>query len=149
MYTVILNIHNLARWIVVLAGLAVAIKSIVGWVQKKEWTPIDNQLGLIFTIGMDIQILLGFILYLFLSPLTKMAFQDFGAAMSDSDLRFFAVEHILMMIIALVLAHVGRVLTKRATTDADKFKKAAILYSLAIIIVFVAIPWYRPLFRLG
>lgn len=149
MYTTILIIHNILRWIIVLAGLASIIKAFIGWAQKNEWTPLDNRLSLIFTIALDIQFLLGLILYLFLSPLTKTAFEDFGAAMADSGLRFFAVEHFLIMVLALILAHVGRVLAKRAPDDATKFRNTAIFFTVTMVLIFVGIPWDRPLFRLS
>ena len=94
---------------------------------------------------MDIQLLLGLLLYFVFSPITKTAFQDFGAAMADSELRYFAVEHLLMMVIAVVLVHIGRALSRRADTDNSKYKRAAIFFTLSLLVVLAAIPWFRPL----
>lgn len=149
MYTPIIIIHNILRWVIVLAGLAAIVRAFIGWTQKNEWTPLDNRLSLIFTIAMDVQFLLGLILYLFLSPLTEIAFEDFGAAMANSGLRFFAVEHTLIMLIALILAHVGRVLAKRAPDDTGKFRSIAIYFTVTMVLIFLGIPWDRPLFRLS
>lgn len=149
MYTPIIIIHNILRWIIVLAGLAATIKAFIGWAQKKEWTLLDNRLSLVFTIALDVQFLLGLILYLFLSPLTKSAFEDFGAAMANGGLRFFAVEHAIIMLIALVLAHVGRARAKRVPDDATKFRNTAIFFTVTLVLIFVGIPWDRPLFRLS
>ena len=149
MYVFFLSIHNILRWVAFLAGLAIAIKSIVGWVRKGEWRIIDDRLGLVFTVGMYVQIVLGVIIYFFLSPLTKIAFQDMETAMGNVGLRFFVLDHTLLSTLALALAHVGLAQTRNATTSMDKFKKGAIFYTLAMIILAVSIPWYRPLFRLG
>lgn len=149
MYTPIIIIHNILRWVIVLAGLAAIVRAFIGWTQKKEWTLLDNRLSLIFTISMDIQFLLGLILYLFLSPVTEVAFEDFGAAMANSGLRFFAVEHLLIMVVALVLAHVARVLAKRAPDDTGKFRSIAIYFTVTMVLIFLGIPWDRPLFRLS
>lgn len=145
MYNFILILHNLIRWLVLIIGVLAVIRAFYGWLGKKEWVQIDDRLGLGFTIGMDIQLLLGLLLYFVFSPITKTAFQDFGAAMADADLRFFAVEHILMMVIAVILVHIGRALSRRADSDAGKFKRAAIFFSLGLLVVLAAIPWFRPL----
>ncbi len=149
MYTLFIILHNLLRWVIVLAGLAAIVKAFIGWTRSKPWTPLDNRLSLIFTIAMDIQFLVGLVLYLFLSPVTEAAFADFGAAMANGGLRFFAVEHTVIMFIALALAHVGRVMAKRAPDDAKKFRNTAIFFTVAMILIFVGIPWDRPLFRLS
>ena len=65
--------------------------------------------------------------------------------MSNSDLRFFLVEHLVGMIIAVVLAHVGRATSRRAEDDNGKFKRAAIFHTLAMLVVLLSIPWFRPL----
>jgi hypothetical protein len=101
-----------------------------------------------FSSALDTQVLLGLILY-FISPLTRTALQNFGAAMSSPDLRFFALEHVFYMLIAVILVHIGSVRARRAKTDVDKHRTAAIFYSLAVLIILIAIPWSRPLIRLG
>jgi putative Ca2+/H+ antiporter (TMEM165/GDT1 family) len=68
---------------------------------------------------------------------------DFGAAMKDSGIRFYAVEHFSMMFIAVVLVHIGRAKSKKAKTDLAKFKTATIFYLLALVIILAAIPWSR------
>ncbi len=80
---------------------------------KKTGKKRDNIAGLLLTIFVDIQFLIGIILYAFVSPITRAAFADFGAAMKNADLRFYAVEHITMMIIALIIIHIGRAKSKK------------------------------------
>ena len=144
MYSFILDLHSITRWIVLITGIVATIAAIIGWVKKKEWTATDNKMGLIYTISFDIQLLLGLMLYLWLSPLTKLAFTDFGAAMADKDLRFYAVEHLAIMLLALILAHVGRVLSKKAI-GVKKFMWAAIFFGISLLLVLGSIPWFRPL----
>jgi hypothetical protein len=145
MYPTILAIHNIVRWLVLIFGVLAFIKALIGWFGGKEWAKLDNQLGLGFTISMDTQVLLGLLLYFIFSPVTKAGFSDFGAAMSDSGVRFFLVEHSFLMIVALALAHVGRSRAKKADTAVAKFKNTAIFFGLSLLAVFVAIPWWRPL----
>jgi hypothetical protein len=57
------------------------------------------------------------------------------------------VEHIALMIFALGLSHGGRTLSRKATSAAAKHRAAAILFTLALLVVLAAIPWARPLIR--
>lgn len=145
MYPFILSAHNIVRWLVLIFALLAIIKAFIGWFGKKEWKGLDDKLGLGFTVSLDIQVLLGLLLYVVFSPITRSAFSDIGAAMANSDLRFFLVEHFLMMIVALVLAHIGRSRAKKADTDVSKHKNAAIFYTIAFLLILAAIPWDRAL----
>ena len=100
----------------------------------------------------SLQFLVGLLLYAVFSPLTRAAFTDFGAAMRDSVLRFFAVEHIFGMVVALALAHIGRGRLRRLTDDTARHRTMAIFFTLALVIMLVTIPWPfmpagRPYFR--
>ncbi len=145
MYPTILAIHNILRWAVLILGILVVIKALIGWFGNKEWAKLDDQLGLGFTISLDVQVLVGLLLYFIFSPLTKTGFSDFGAAMSDSGVRFFLVEHSFLMIIALALAHIGRSRAKKADTAVAKFKNSAIFFGLSLLAVLIGIPWDRVL----
>lgn len=103
MYTGLLHTHNLFRWLVLIALLAAIVLAIAGWSGRKNWTKKDNIAGLLATIFVDVQLLIGLILYFFVSPITKSALADFGGAMKNPDLRFYAVEHVLLMVVAWYL----------------------------------------------
>lgn len=143
MYTRLLHTHNLFRWLVLVVLVLAVLFAFIGWFGKKEWTKKDNLTGLLLTIFMDIQFLVGFFLYAFVSPVTKSAFADFGAAMKNPDVRFYAVEHILLMVIALVLVHIGRSKSKKAIAPWKKHRTAAIFYGISLLLILAAIPWER------
>lgn len=145
MYTGLLHTHNMFRWLVLLALIFAVGLALAGWLKKRDWTKKDNISGLVLTIFMDIQFLVGIILYAFLSPLTKAAFNDFGAAMKNETLRFYAVEHILLMVIALVFVHIGRSKSKKAVQSWKKHRIATIFYGIALLLVIAGIPWDKAL----
>ncbi len=151
MYNALLILHSFVRWLVVIAALAAVVKAFIGWLGKRSWTVTDDRLGLIFTIAMDIQVLIGVLLFIF-SPLIHNALTSLSSALADNSLRFFTVVHELLMLAAVALAHVGRIRARKARGDAGKFRTAAIFFSLSILVVLVAIPWpfdfSRPLLRL-
>lgn len=152
MYQFILLTHSWLRWVVVIVAVVAAGKALAGWLGKRDWTGLDDRLGLVLTITLDVQFLVGLILY-FVSPLVQSTFQDFGAAMANGVLRFFSMEHVVLMVIAVALAHAGRSLVKKAA-GVGRHRRAAIFYGLALLAMLIAIPWPfrfadRPWFRLG
>jgi hypothetical protein len=143
MYTGFLHLHDTLRWVLLLSLVTTLVKYLMGWLGNQPWKKTDNLMGVVFTSLMDLQLLVGLVLYFFLSPITQVALDDFGAAMKNPDLRFYAVEHSVMMIVAVALVHIGRAKSKKATSDVAKFRLATIFYSLALVVVLAAIPWSR------
>lgn len=145
-YSVILILHNLWRWLVILAAAWALVRAWSGWLGKRPWTKADKQAGTLFGISLDIQFLLGLILAI-ISPLLQAAYQDLGALAMQEPFRFFLLEHAPIMIVAVVLAHVGSLLSRRGADDAARHRRAAIWFTLTTLFIVVAIPWSRPLFR--
>lgn len=142
MYQGILDLHNVVRWAVLLLGVVALIRAWSGALAGGRFAQGQAQIGRWFSIAFDVQVLLGLILYFALSPITRAAMQDFGSAMRDSSVRFYAIEHALMMIVAAVLVHVGLSRAKKT----DRAMPAAIFYTIAAVLVVIAIPWGARLF---
>jgi hypothetical protein len=149
-YPFLKDIHSLLRWIVILACLWALLRVWSGFFGRSEWTRKDQMAGLIFTSLLNLQFILGLVLY-GISPITRSAMTNFAAAMKDSTLRFYAVEHLAGMLLAVVIGQVGYSISKRAVTDRGKFLRSAIAYSIAAVLILASIPWPfmkygRPLF---
>lgn len=140
-YEIVRILHNLVRWAVLIFGVIAAVRALAGWLGRRGWLPVDDRLGLFFTMSLDIQVLLGLLLYFVLSPITTENFSRMGEVMGNPAVRFYLVEHALLMLVALVLAHIGRSRAKKAPNPIARHRAAAIFYTLAIILVIVAIPW--------
>jgi len=147
MYDWLLSIHNIARWLVLIAALYLIYLSISG-LRSRTYTSADRQAGQIYTGLMDLQLVLG-ILLLVSSPLVQSALGNLGAAMQNSQTRFFIAEHWVLMLAATILAHVGSSRTKKAADALLKQRQALIWYGLSLALMLLAIPWWRPLLRLG
>lgn len=143
MHDLVLSLHNIVRWLVLLAALWVLFKSYQG-LQAKTYERSDRTAGVIFTSILDLQLLLG-ILLVFSSPLVQGAFSNFSAAMQSREARFFTVEHTLVMLAAVVLAHVGSSRVKKAPEPAAKQRQALTWYGFSLLAILLAIPWWRPL----
>ena len=145
MYELVLTAHSWLRWVALIAGLMAVVMAFTASPRADRW-------GLILVIALDIQLLLGFALYFALSPNTKAIFGNFGAAMRDPVARFWAVEHVSLMVFAVVMAHVGRVLARKAASPAARRKRLLVCFALSTIAMIAATPWPgmasgRPLFR--
>jgi hypothetical protein len=152
MYNSALVVHSWLRWIVLLAGLAIVARAAMGLGGKQRWSGADERGVAIFMMALDLQLLIGLLLYFVWSPLVKLAMSDVAAAMRDGDLRFWLVEHLTGMVVAVVLAHVGRAKLRRAKDDAGKHRTVAIFMGIALAAILLSIPWpgmasARPLFR--
>lgn len=145
MYPFILAVHNILRWVVLILLVLALVRAYWGWFGKREWTSTDRKVGIFYSVSLDVQLLLGLILYFVLSPIAKVVFSDIGTAMANSELRFFVLEHILMMILAVIFAHVGVATAKRAEEPLIRHRRTAIWFSLSLITILLGIPWFRPL----
>jgi hypothetical protein len=133
-------IHSILRWAVLLFGVWTLLNAIAGTFSKRHFTSTDNKVNLFFMISCDIQLLIGLILY-FNNGWFTMLKSSTKEVMKDSALRFFALEHFVMMLIAWLLVHVGRSMVKRADTDTAKHKKSLIYFGIALVLILAMIPW--------
>ncbi len=140
MYTGLLHTHNLLRYVIVILLLINLIKSFGGWFGKKSFSASDDKLSLFLLIGSHIQLLVGLVLY-FISPIVEASLSDMGNAMKEPALRFWAVEHIAAMIIGIAIITMGRIMSKKASSDLIRFRRQAIYFLLATVLIFSAIPW--------
>lgn len=138
-------LHNLTRWVVLAGGLYAIVLSFRGLLTKATWTVQDKRAGLIFTTALNVQLLIGLLLYL-VSPFMRALLQNIGEAMRNERARFFLIEHLTIMVLAIIAAQLGYSLAKRASTDRAKFMRSSIGYTLAGILIIIGIPWWRPLF---
>ncbi len=150
MYTFVLLLHSWIRWLVVVAAVLATASTFTSRASAGK-DPADRW-GLILMIGLDIQMLLGLLLYFVVSPNMAAILNDFGSAMQRADTRFWAVEHVTTMFVAVILAHVGRVLARKAPTPAAKRTRLMVCFTLATILILAGMPWPgrpggRPLFR--
>jgi heme A synthase len=151
MYSVVLLAHSWIRWIALVAAVGTVLAAL------RIRVPADragaDRWSLAAMAVLDLQMLLGLLLYLALSPFTAEAMKNMSAAMQNPQLRFWAVEHLTSMILAIVLAHVGRVVARRASTPSSIRVRLLMCFGLATILLIMGIPWPgfangRPLFRL-
>ncbi|RYY59061.1 MAG: hypothetical protein EOO12_16570 [Chitinophagaceae bacterium] len=137
MYNAMLHAHSGLRWVVfILLLLAIFRHATAGS------KPYGRKNGLLLTIFADIMLLIG--LYLWFAGawgLTQIQSRGFGEVMKDPVARFFAVEHMVGMIVAIALLHVGKAQGKKNIPDRNKHTRALVFYVLSLLIMLFSIPW--------
>ncbi|MCO6360252.1 hypothetical protein BXY85_2746 [Roseivirga pacifica] len=141
MYNGLLHAHSGLRWLVLILLIA-AIFNAFSKKKNGTWTPKDRKLSAMAMGLVHLQFVIGLVLY-FISP--KVSFTE--GFMQSSVLRFFAVEHVLGMLIAIALISIGHSKAKKAATDAKKFGAISTFFLIGLIIILASIPW--PFRNLG
>jgi len=141
MYSILLNIHSWLRWVVLILAVIAIVQALLGWLAKGKYGKLQNIIAASFVGTMHLQLIIGLLLYIVFSPITTAAFSDFGAAMKNSAIRFWAVEHIFVMILAVILVQLGRTFSKKSRTTVKKHRVSFIYFTIALVLMLSRIPF--------
>jgi hypothetical protein len=152
-YTFLRLVHSYWRWLVVATALVALVRALAGVVLRRHWSRGDERAAVAFVGAVDMQVLIGLVLYFAFSPYWTAAHTALVAALHDRVTRFFAVEHESAMLLAFVAAHLGRVLSRRQQQGPAKHRVMLITLVIFWLLIGWAIPWPwravgRPLLRL-
>ncbi|MBM3400928.1 MAG: cytochrome B [Bacteroidetes bacterium] len=136
MYSSLFGLHSGLRYIVLLLLVIALLLALIGLFAKKPYTQANRKINLFAMIFTHTQFLVGLILYFF-SPLVN--FSDMGAAMKDTQTRYWTVEHLVMMLFAIVLITIGHSRSKKASDAFNKHRSIVLYYGLAVLVIVVAI----------
>lgn len=132
MYGTFLLLHSAVRYIVLLLVIILIVRSLMGWMNKSEFTGTDNKFSLFTLIATHTQFLLGLILY-FLSPFVVFSGER------DRMASYWTFEHVTMMIIAIALITAGRSTMKKLPGGPSKHKRLFIFNTIAAVVVIAGI----------
>jgi hypothetical protein len=150
-YPAVLTIHSWLRWAALLLGAAATINAFRHRADTAE-PPRGRRWDTFFMLALDLQVLLGLLLYFGLSPFTREAMNNVAAALHDPGLRFWAITHVALMFVALVAVRAGRVLAMGDSTFGARRNGRFICFGIAMLAMVAGVPWPglgngRPLFR--
>lgn len=152
MYQTLTFYHSIMRWLVLASLLYAIYRAFKGYTSNAQFSKTDNATRHWTSTISHIQLVIGITLYT-QSPIIKYFWNNFNEAIHNLDTTFFGLLHIILMLIAIILITIGSALSKRKTTDKEKYKTMLVWFSISLIIIFVAIPWpfsplaNRPYFR--
>ncbi|RQO30904.1 hypothetical protein DBR32_09335 [Taibaiella sp. KBW10] len=150
MNTGLLHVHSLLRYLIIIVAIWAIIKAASGMSGGKSYTKSDQRPGLFYLIFMDLQLVVGLLLYVMGNfGIKQIQALGMGEVMKNGVARFFVMEHTLGMLLALILVHIGYANTKKAgLSDQKKFSKSFWCFLISFIVILASIPWpFRELGR--
>ncbi|MCF0055875.1 hypothetical protein [Dyadobacter sp. CY356] len=145
MYTYLLFFHSIFRWLVLVSLLFALFKGVRGWSGKLSFTKRDDRVRHMTATISHVQLTLGYLLY-FNSPFIAYFRSNYHEAVKHFDFMFFGMIHITLMTISIILITIGSSIAKRQQNNESKFKTMVIYFGIALLIIFLAIPWpFSPL----
>jgi hypothetical protein len=134
LHPAVLLFHSIVRYFVLFALIASIIRGLRSWISAQPFTKTDEKLSLWLMVMAHTQLLLGFTLY-FISP--RVIFSS--ASMKEKELRYWLVEHVFTMVLAILLITLARITTKKLTDDVAKHKRIFIYNVIALGLILMAI----------
>ncbi|MBT1702784.1 hypothetical protein [Chryseosolibacter indicus] len=145
MYLTLLAFHSAFRWLVLLSLCVSIYQAFKGVRNNKLFSKNDNALRHWTATIAHIQLIIGILLYT-QSPIVKYFYSNWHEAVNNIDMLFFSIIHFLLMICAIVVVTIGSASAKRKETDHEKFKTMLTWFSVALVLIIIAIPWpFSPL----
>lgn len=136
MITGLLHLHSTLRWAILIILIVAIVKHFSGKSNGASYSASDKRMALIALILCHLQVVIGFVLYF------SRGWSNFGEdTMKNAIQRFWSVEHMAGMLIAVVLITIGYSKAKRAVEDRAKFGKIATFYLIGLILILASIPW--------
>lgn len=139
------HLHNFLRWAVLITLIASIYRAYMGWKKGQTNAKLDNLLSMLTVTFADVQLLIGLYMYVFPEAYVWLASylnKPMGLAMQDNASRFWKVEHITGMLIAIVLLHMGRVFYKKKNwEEAKRYQRWFLFFMIAFVIIMATIPW--------
>ena len=134
--------HSILRWLVLISVGISGIVALKGYLQKTPIIVWERSLTILAMVVCHIQLLIGGGLYAMkFKTYSLLSNQGHQTVMTNAVIRYWKMEHIAGMILAIALVTIGRSLSKKATTEPGKQLRIAIFYLIALLIFLVMIPW--------
>lgn len=138
-YSVAFRIHIIISTITLLAGISTVVLSVHGMVRKREYSRVDLGVSLVFNIALYFQLILGFLVYYLLRATREGSLWEVPDTLNDASLRFWAIEHIALMIFALFLTQLGRVFIRRTRESASKFRASLFYFGTTLLLILFSV----------
>ena len=145
MYSTILILHIIISILLILLSIYIVIRSIYGVLGKVNFSALyDLKLPIFAVIFLYLELILGVLLYaIYINKLEVFVSQQNADAYFSA--RFWAVEHAILMLFAIIFGHLGLVYAKNLKDDMKKFKKNFLYFGLSFVLIFISI--YMNMFR--
>jgi hypothetical protein len=139
---VLLLLHSILRWLVLISVATAGIVALRGYILKAPIIVWERSVSIVAMVLCHVQLLLGLLLYgMKFSSYTLTTMRGHQTILTNAVIRYWKMEHIAGMILAIALVTIGRMMSKKARTERGKQLRIAIFYLIALLIFLVMIPW--------
>ena len=142
--TGLLGLHSLLRWLILLLLIVNIYRSYIA-IKGSPYSEKDKSWNLRLLIIIHLNVLIGLYQYFFSASHGLLAYlraNTFKEIMQNSEMRFWAVEHITGMLIAAVIITISRIIAKKDSVPGlKKHRRLGLLYLITLVIILVSIPW--------
>ena len=115
MYDVVIKLHYIVSATFLILALVTTVWAIIGWIK-------------------DIPCPRSFLRF-FLKPEADAAIMTMDEALLHNSQRFWGIEHVSLMLFALILSQVGRLVIKQISSDRKKYRAATFYYGISLLVV--------------
>lgn len=140
MYQGLLHTHNFLRWVILIFLLLSIFRQMTAG--NQPFGGRDKAFGLPLLISAHLTLLIG--IYQWIAGdwgLNMIQKNGMGAVMKDSVMRFWAVEHITGMLLAIIFITIAYGQRKSKHTARVQHRRAMVFYLLALIAILLVVPW--------
>lgn len=134
-YSIAFKIHIVISSITLLAGIATIVLSVQGLIRKREYGRSDSGVSMIFNVALYFQLILGFLIYYLLRTSLEGTMWEVPDTQNDASLRFWAIEHIALMIFALFLTQLGRAFINKSKGAFRKFRASLFYFGASLLLI--------------
>ena len=128
---ILVAIHGQLRWVVLLAGVVALVVGAMGWFGAETLDRATaRSVMLVYVVVITIQVLLGVVIYL-------------TGNWWASPIRQIRLEHPILMLLALGVAHFTAARARRALSPLSAARMRTIGAALSLLLVLIGIPWTR------
>jgi hypothetical protein len=133
----VINFHRVVSTVFVVLAIILLIRSFRGWSHKKEYTILDRRIAVNLLILLYVQLVLGLLLYFVLDNLSLGA-NSIEEATRQISLRFWALEHLIIMMFALFLSQLGWIFIRKARLDLNKHKNTLFYFGTSFLLILIS-----------
>jgi hypothetical protein len=138
-YTFAFKIHIIISTLTLLAGITTVLMSIHGMVRKRDYGRGDFGVSLAFNVTLYLQLILGSLIYYLLRTSLEGPLWEVPDTQNDASLRFWAIEHIALMIFALFLTQLGRAFIKKSKGSFRQFRASLFYFGTSLLLILFSV----------
>jgi len=138
-FSLIKAIHTFISTNFLVIAVWLFIRSYKGAFLKKAYVRLDKLLSLGFVIFLYLQLFFGLILFSNLGSSLGSNYLNALNADKEVSKRLWPIEHIVLMLFALLIANLGLIITINTKSDRSKHLNTLIYYSISLSLILISL----------